>query len=54
MALYYNTIILANRFTVPLEVYWSKQFTISNDINKALVITGATLPPIYHKHVSVR
>ena len=48
----YSAII--DRFTVPLEVYWSEQFTISNDIIKALIITGATLPPIRHKHVSVR
>ena len=41
-----------NRFTIPLEVFWSEQFTISNEIIKALIITGKTLPPIHHKHVS--
>ena len=48
----YSAIIVTD--LLPLEVSWSEQFTISNDIIKALIITGATLPPICHKHVSGR
>ena len=49
----YSAIIVID-LLYPLEVSWSEQFTISNDIIKALIITGATLPPIRHKHVSGR
>ena len=48
----YSAIILIDLVYVPLEVSWSEQFTISNDIIKALIINGVTLPPIRHKHVS--
>ena len=44
-------------FTVPLEVSWSEQFTISNENVWRLLLQlhiGAALPQMRHEHVSAR